>query len=60
MGFFVFVLEECGPQDLSSSGCHQPEYPAPIVFHGCAEVKRLFAVFYIRAMFVWSVVCHLN
>ncbi len=50
------MLEEHSTQDLSSSGCHQPEFPTPIVFRGCVKGKHLFAVFCIGAMFVWLVV----
>jgi hypothetical protein len=57
------VLKERGAQDLRSLGCHQPEFSTPIVFHGCAKDKHLFAVFCIGATFVWFVVyqcLHLN
>ncbi len=42
-------------QNLSSSGCRQPEFLTPIVFGGHAEDKRLFAVFCIGLTFVWFV-----
>jgi hypothetical protein len=47
------MLEECGSQDSSSSGCCRPEFPTPIVFCGRAKDKRLYAVFCIDATFVW-------
>ncbi len=47
--------EERGSPDLSSLGCHRPEFPTLIVFCGRAKDKCLFAVFCIGAPFVWFV-----
>jgi hypothetical protein len=49
------MLEERGTQDLSSSGCHQPEFPTPIMFCAHAKDKYLFEVFSIGATFVYFV-----
>jgi hypothetical protein len=51
------VLEKRCARDTSSTVCRRPEFPTPIVFGGCAEDKRLFAVFCIGLTFVWFVMC---